>query len=133
MAGLPHDHHGIALPAKLDGVLLHLAHKRAGGIDQVEAALHSLLDELGAGAVAADDDGAAARLVEVGGLENALLCEAGHHQGVVDEGAQGVNGLGRALAAQCQLQRAVDAVAGSRFLGHSDDHLASRYLGSTCP
>lgn len=116
MPRLAHDEHAIALSYQALGSHVDLLDVGAGGIDYVEAAIASGLDHLRHHAVSANDHGARCGVVQGLGQTDARLGKLAHHDGVMDERAQGVDlsGLPRLRGGrQCHIERALHAVAGA--------------------
>ena len=116
MARLAHDEHAITLAYQALGGHVNLLHVGAGGIDNVEATLASGFDHLRHHTVSANDHGARCGVVQGLGQTDACLVKLAHHDGVMDERAQGVDlsVLPRLRGGrQCHIERTLHAVAGA--------------------
>ena len=91
VARLAHDNHTVALAHQALGRHVDLLDVGAGGIDHSKAALASSLDDLRHHAVRANDHGARCGVVQGVCQTDACLGELAHHDGVMDERAQGVD------------------------------------------
>ena len=108
---------------------------RAGGVDDVKATLASGIDHLRHHAVGADDHGARRGVVQGVCQTNARLGKLAHHNGVMNERAQGVD-LSVLPWLRCggqrHVERALHAVTGAGMRGDfygGDDLLSGAHGG----
>ena len=123
MTRLAHDDHAVALAYQALSGHVDLLHVGAGGVDHGKVALAGGIDHLRHHAVGADDHGARCGVVQGLGQSHARLGKFAHHNGVMDERAQGVDL--RALpclrcGGQRHVERALHAVAGAGVGGDLD-------------
>ena len=136
VARLAHDDYAVALAHQALGRHMNLLHVGAGGIDHGKATLTSGLDHLRHHAVGADDHGARRGVVQGVCQTNARLGKLAHHDGVMNERAQGVDlsVLPRLRGGrQRHVERALHAVTGAGVGSDLDGGgvcLAGHSLGS---
>ena len=136
VARLAHDYHVVALAYQALRRHVDLFHVGAGGIDHVEATLASGIDDLRHHTVRANDHGARRGIVKGLSQTDARLGKLAHHDGIMDERAQGVDlsVLPRLRGGrQGHIERTLHAVAGASVGGDFDGGgvcLAGHSLGS---
>ena len=123
MTRLAHDDHAVALAYQALSGHVDLLHVGAGGVDHGKAAVAGGVDDLRHHAVGADDHRARCGVVQGLCQSHARLGKFAHHDGVMDERAQGVDL--RALPClrggfQRHVECALYAVAGAGVGGDLD-------------
>ena len=133
---LAHDDHAVALAYQALGSHMNLLHVGAGGVDHGKAALASGVNDLRHHAVGADNHSARRSVVQGVGQTNACLGELAHHDGIMDERAQGVDLIvlprlrrGSQRHVECTLHAVAGTGVGSDFDG-GGVCLAGHSLGS---